>query len=201
MASISLKTVYRRLTTDSVLGKINAGLLALIIVINGYVVVAPMVPRLDYEVKQHITKPVKAIDPQKPDIDRSKNHLVIPELQLDQPIFDGTSPSTVHKGIWRRPNTSTPGQGSNTVLVGHRFTYAGAAVFYSLDKLGANDDVYVAYNQKIYHYRVEESKIVPPTAVEVEAPTNDSVLTLYTCTPLWTAKDRLIYVAKLLEVF
>lgn len=196
----NVTSLYERLSADTSLRRINVGLLLIIIAINGYVVVAPLMPRVNYEVKQRITKPVK-VDPEKPavSIDRNKNHLVIPALQLDEPILDGTNPSIVHQGIWRRPNTSTPEKGSNTVLVGHRFTYDGAAVFYSLDKLAATNDVYVAYNQKIYHYRVEGFKIVPPTAVEVEEPTSDSILTLYTCTPLWSAKDRLVYSAKLVE--
>lgn len=193
-------SVYERLSTDNSLRKVNNGLLLIIVLINGYIVVTPLIPWVNYEVKQRITRPVK-VDPEKPSlsIDRTKNHLVIPALQMDEPILDSTNPSIVHQGIWRRPNTSTPGQGSNTVLVGHRFTYDGAAVFYNLDKLAVTNDVYVAYDQKIYHYRVEGFKIVPPTAVEVEAPTSDSLLTLYTCTPLWSAKDRLVYIAKLVE--
>ena len=87
------------------------------------------------------------------------------------------------------------------MLVGHRFTYDGAAVFYSLDKLKAGDDAYLVHNQKIYHYVVTGSAIVPPTATEVEAPTNETKLTLYTCTPLVTAKNRLVYTAELKEIY
>ena len=182
---------------------VNNLLLTVIILINGYVLVAPLLPRVDYEVKQHITKPVK-VDPQKPDtiaqIDRSRNHLILPTLQLDEPVYDGQSIKTVNKGIWRRPNTSTPDKGGNTVLVGHRFTYHNAAVFYNLDKLSPNDDVYLAYGQKVYHYRVVQMAIVPPNDLQVEAPSIDDRLTIYTCTPLWTSKQRLVYTANLIEV-
>jgi LPXTG-site transpeptidase (sortase) family protein len=41
-----------------------------------------------------------------------------------------------------------------------------------------------------------ESKIVDPSAVEIEAPTTQKQLTLYTCTPIWTAKERLVIIAK-----
>ena len=87
------------------------------------------------------------------------------------------------------------------MLVGHRFTYDGAAVFYSLDKLKAGDDAYLVHNQKIYRFVVTSSAIVPPTATEVEAPSNEAKLTLYTCTPLVTAKNRLVYTAELKEIY
>lgn len=195
-----IKQLRKRLTSDNSLRQINALLLLLIILINGYIIIAPLVPRINYEVKQRITKPVD-IYTQNPTatIDRSKNHLIIPALQLDEPILDSTDPGIVHQGIWRRPNTSTPEKGSNTVLVGHRFTYDGAAVFYNLDKLATGNDVFVVYDQKIYRFRIEKFAIVPPTAVDVEEPTTDTVLTLYTCTPLLTAKDRLVYRANLME--
>ncbi len=185
------------------LKSINAVLLVVILLTNSYVLLAPLLPRLDYEVKQRITKPVQ-VDPSNSksvnNIDRSRNHLILPSLQLDEPVYDGTSPSMIDKGIWRRPNTSTPERGGNTVLVGHRFIYAGTAVFYNLDKLQISDDVYLVYGQKIYHYKITSSSVVPPTAVEVEAPSSETKLTLYTCTPLLTAKDRLVIVAELKEV-
>jgi sortase (surface protein transpeptidase) len=33
----------------------------------------------------------------------------------------------------------------------------------------------------------------------VEAPTDEHILTLYTCTPLWSAKDRLVIKARLIN--
>lgn len=185
--------------SDTVLRRVNRVLLAVIVCSNGYVLVSPLLPKADFEIKQRITKPVKVNpgdDTTITKIDRSRNHLILPSLQLDEPILEGDSPSTVNNGIWRRPQTSTPGKGSNTVLVGHRFTYQGAAVFYNLDKLKINDDIFLVYDKKIYRYKVTTTKIVPPAAIEVEAPTNTPQLTLYTCIPLITAKDRLVYTAE-----
>lgn len=185
------------------LKRVNTLLLAVILLTNSYVLLMPLLPKVNYEIKQRVTKPVKvnpADENSVKNIDRSRNHLVMPTMQLDETVYDGQSPSTVHKGIWRRPNTSTPDKGSNTVLVGHRFTYRGPAVFYNLDRLKVSDDVYLVYGQKIYHYTVSSSAIVPPTTSAVEAPTTDTQLTLYTCTPLITAKNRLVYVAALKEI-
>lgn len=192
-----------RWPSEIVLKRANRGLLAVILLINSYVLLAPLLPRVEYEVKTRITKPV-SVNPSSESsvkqIDRSRDHLVLPTLQLDEPVYFGSSPSLVHKGIWHRPLTNTPDRGGNSVLVGHRFTYDGAAVFYNLDKLKTGDDIYFIYEQKIYHYRTKYSAVVPPTAGEVEAPTTNTQLTLYTCTPLITAANRLVYVADLVEV-
>ena len=82
------------------------------------------------------------------------------------------------------------------MLVGHRFTYDGPATFYSLDKVSIGDNIVVYWSSREYDYRVESIKVVPPTAIEVEAPTKDAQLTIYTCTPLWSAKNRLVIVSK-----
>ncbi len=125
-------------------------------------------------------------------IDKSTNHLVIPKLQMDEPILDGQSEYTVHRGIWRRPNTAMPGQGGNSVFVGHRFTYNGPSVFYHLDKLQEGDDIVAAYNGKLYVYKVDVSRVVEPTDPTVEAASNAEKLTLYTCTPLGSVRYRLV---------
>lgn len=82
------------------------------------------------------------------------------------------------------------------MLVGHRFTYDGNGVFYHLDKLKVGDQLAVFWEGKKYQYTVTETKVVPATATEVEDQTQDPQLTLYTCTPLWSAKDRLVVIAK-----
>ena len=194
---------YIHWPSETVLKNLNRFLLVIIIAVNGYVLVMPLLPKVNYEVKKRVTKPVR-VDPARKEtvasIDRSRNHLILPTIQLDEPIYDGVSSYTVNKGIWRRPNTSTPDRGGNTVLVGHRFTYNGAAVFYNLDKLGNNDDIYLIYSQKVYHYKVALIQIVSPNNTQVEAPSAGNRLTIYTCTPLLTAKNRLVYIADLIEV-
>jgi sortase (surface protein transpeptidase) len=37
---------------------------------------------------------------------------------------------------------------------------------------------------------------VPPDQTQIEAPTTDARLTIFTCTPLWLPKDRLVVVAE-----
>lgn len=182
---------------DKRLRAVNRLLFAAIIAINGYVILAPLWPNVTYRVKTATTKPLAETDFST--LDRRTNHLVIPSLRLDKPINEGSDASTLNKGIWHEPTTSAPDKGSNTVLSGHRWLYNNptSAVFYNLDKVRKDDKIVAVWNQKIYVYRVIEVKTVPPTAVEIENPSTDNHLTLYTCTPLWTATDRLVIVSKL----
>lgn len=124
------------------------------------------------------------------------NTVIIPNLGLAERIYAGPTASELNKGVWLRPNTSNPANESNTVLAGHRFTYSGQDVFYHLDKVSINDSIEIHWEGVRYEYVVKEIKVVPPTAIEVEAPTDSARLTLYTCTPLWSAKDRLVIVAE-----
>lgn len=127
------------------------------------------------------------------------NKVVIPSIGVNGVIYEGTTAATLNNGIWRRPNTSTPAKGGNTVLTAHRFLYdSGPITFYHLDKVKIGDKIYVLWNNQRYEYQINEITEVLPTQVEVEANTSDSILTLYTCTPLWTAEKRLVVRAKLL---
>lgn len=129
-----------------------------------------------------------------------ENTLVIPKIGVDTQIHEGESISTLNKGIWHRPKTSSPDLGGNTVLAGHRYLYTeGPNTFYNLDKLVVGDKIIIFWKGKEYDYEIVETKVVPPTAIEIEDNTKDPLLTIYTCTPLFTSTDRLVVLAKLLK--
>lgn len=188
------------------LSRLNNLLVVLIIVINGYLVAAPLYPRLHYwwqhqvshqPQKLHHVIASRGSHQKTPTSIPAGEHIVIPKLGLDTPVFEGPTVATANKGVWRRPKSSTPDSGSNTVLVGHRFTYTNpTGIFYNLDKLTIGDEIALEWNGVQYTYTVSEVHIVPPTDVDVETPTQDARLTLYTCTPLWSAKNRLVIVAE-----
>lgn len=180
------------------LHRFNDGLTIVVIALCLYVILAPMLPSLSFWWKQSVvqTKPplVAALEDAKtPEVIPDKNMLVIPSMRLEQEIFESGDQSALKEGIWRYPHASVPDEGLNTVLVGHRFTYGGPAVFYHLDKVKRGDQVVVYWQKQKYEYRVEEVKEVPPTAVEIQhKDTGRDMLTIYTCTPLVTAKNRLV---------
>lgn len=181
--------------------KINKLLLAAIIILNAYVLLLPFVPQVTYRVAQAFSEPRQFDTAEaRASIDRTTDHLVIPKISLDQKIWFGDDSRLVSRGVWHIPRSSTPDKGSNTVLVGHRFSYKDPAVFYHLDKVEVGDPIIAAFEGKLYNYEVTETKIVNPTDVYVEDQTTDERLTLYTCHPLWSIRQRLVVVARLESV-
>ena len=191
----------RFFTAGSRLKTINNLLLVAIIGVNAYIVMSPFWQQVKFKFDTISQPGINLSNPESiPSIDRAKTHLVIPSLRFDEPVFVGLSQSLVNKGIWHRPASSTPDKGGNTVLAGHRFTYLGSAVFYNLDKLRVGDEMALVWNKKIYKYKVENIRTASPSDEEAESRTSDDRLTLFTCTPLWTAKNRLVIVSSLQEV-
>ncbi len=127
------------------------------------------------------------------------NRLVLPSIALDKEIVVGEDPSNVHLGAWHRPRSSTPNKGGNTVIVGHRFSYNSPATFYHLDKVGIGDTFAIWWEGREYVYRVRQTRVVDASAIEIEENTDEPIATLYTCTPVWTAQDRLVIVGELLN--
>jgi LPXTG-site transpeptidase (sortase) family protein len=185
--------------SNPILRKINRLLIVFIVVCNSYVIIAPLLPRLVFSLEHLHSRPA-VLDPNQPStfrhIDRNINQLIIPGIYLKQPVLDGTDPTTVNRGIWRRPKTSTPDQPGNTVLVGHRYSYRSPSVFYFLDKVKVGDRIAVVWHKQLYFYSVSEINTVLPTKLSVEAQTQQSQLTIYTCTPLWSTSHRLVIIAK-----
>jgi sortase A len=191
------------------LRRFNNFLSVIAVVLSLYIIIFPVWPQFSYWWRSHFghkpalvvaNTPTDNSNNKPPEIIPKDNTLVIPRLAMQEIIYDGPTAATLSKGVWRRPQTSTPDKGSNTVLVGHRFTYTDPeAVFYHRDMVQAGDDIIVYWQQKKYVYKVDKILVVPPTATDIEKPTSESLLTVYTCTPLWTAKNRLIIQAKPVE--
>ncbi len=169
-----------------------------------YILVFPFLPNLKWWVQHdapiRIGAPAQVTVPTSGSVEID-NTLFIPSIGLTEVVHEGNHPSMLDQGAWRRPQTSMPDGGSNTVIVAHRFAYGGGGgVFYHLDKVNKEDAVAVHWEGKTYMYKVVDKRVVPATAVEVEASTEEQTLTLYTCTPLWNPKDRLVITARLTEV-
>jgi sortase A len=84
------------------------------------------------------------------------------------------------------------------VVSGHRTTYG--APFNRVDELRAGDPIVIETRDTWFTYRVTSETVVSPSAVEVTYPVpgqRDAVptkrlLTLTTCNPKYSAKQRLI---------
>lgn len=139
---------------------------------------------------------VPSFDPNRPTI---KNRLIISRLDINMPIYESKNADVLVKGGWIFPGTSTPEYASNTVIFGHRFRYLPpiSNTFYALDKIKAGDEVKIQWKGKIYAYYVTGSKIIEPTDFSVLDSTEKPSLTLITCAPLFSTKQRLVVTASL----
>ena len=188
--------------------RINNMLLVAVIVTSLYVVAVPFLPQLLFAASSHgakqqqlqqaIHNPAAPKDAAQQNTSQ-ENRLMVPAMLLDQPIVEGDNMyRALDKGVWRWPGGSTPDKGGNTVLLGHRFTYTQPkGVFYFLNKVTIGDSIGIAWNGRMYRYKVTEVKVVPPSHTEILAATDKPTLTMYTCTPLWLPKDRLVVRAEL----
>jgi sortase A len=126
-----------------------------------------------------------------------ENRIVIPSIQLNEPIIESDSISAIKDGgTWRRPRSSEPAKDGNTVIVGHRYYGSNVSTFYHLDKVLPGQKLAIYWEGVEHVYEVTETKTVEASQVEIEAPTTEEQVTLYTCTPIWTAKQRLVVIAK-----
>jgi LPXTG-site transpeptidase (sortase) family protein len=179
----------------------NTALSGIVLVFGLYIILLPVLPNAQFWLKRHTQAPPRLVQqnthpsftPGPHEDIPTQNTLVVPAMDLQEPINEGLTAAALAKGVWHRPRTSNPTQASNTVLVGHRFTYTNPqGVFYHLDKVKVGDPLVLYWEGDKYVYKVERVFVVPPTAAEIEQPTVRPTLTLYTCTPLWSAHDRLV---------
>jgi LPXTG-site transpeptidase (sortase) family protein len=188
------------------LKQINNLLFAVIVLVNLYTILTPLIPTVDFWLQQRsgerkTTLLDKISARQQQPIPDIPNVIVVPTMLLDQPILEGSKNDmyqNLDKGIWRWPTSSTPDKGGNTVLLGHRFTYANPkSVLYHLDKVETGDDIALVWENKQYLYKVIEVKIVSPSDVSILEQNQQPTLTIYTCAPLWKPVNRLVIVARL----
>jgi sortase A len=119
----------------------------------------------------------------------------IPKIGVDQVIYEGTARETLKLGPGHIAGTAMPGQPGNAAISGHRTTYGRP--FFDLEQLVAGDRIEVETAIGVSTYVVREEAIVPPTDVSVLDDRAGAWLTLTTCNPKWSARERLIVFAEL----
>ncbi len=121
--------------------------------------------------------------------------------QLENFIQDG-----LRDGVVVHPVSHSPGSFGNFFVTGHSSYYAWdngrfKDVFALLHEVELGQIVEVYWEGKKYSYKINEIEVVSPTKVEVlDQPSDKSVLTLMTCTPVGTNKNRLILVGDLIDI-
>jgi sortase A len=121
----------------------------------------------------------------------------VPKLRLDAVVFEGVTRDTLTQGPGHMPGTPLPGQPGNAVISGHRTTYGRP--FFDFDLLEPGDRIEVETSIGIHVYEVRESLIVAPTDVWVTDDKAGGWLTLTTCNPKFSARERLIITAEMID--
>ncbi|MFP7706558.1 class C sortase [Trueperella sp. LYQ141] len=124
--------------------------------------------------------------------------LQIPSIDLDLPVYHGTSDDTLLKGLGHLEGTSLPVGGADThaVITGHR-GLASATMFTNLDKVEVGDDIRIEIFGEILTYQVRTIEVVEPEEQEkLRIVPGKDLLTLVTCTPLGINTHRILVTAE-----
>ena len=110
-------------------------------------------------------------------------------------VVEGVKLRQLRKGAGHMPWTPHPGQRGNAVISGHRTTHG--APFHEFDELEPGDKIEVETVVGVHVYEVREVRIVKPSALWVTNPRDGAWLTLTTCHPKFSARQRLIVFAEM----
>lgn len=121
-------------------------------------------------------------------------YIEIPAINIDLPIYHGTTGAAMEKGAGHMEGTSLPvgGIGTHAVISAHS-GMASAKLFTDLDKLKLGDMFFITVcNQKLA-YEVDNIAVVEPTNIDlIRIDTQQDYVTLLTCTPYGVNTHRLL---------
>jgi sortase A len=136
--------------------------------------------------------------------------IVIPGIDVEALVVEGTSPAALRAGAGHYPTTPLPGEDGNVAIAGHRTTYGKP--FNRIDELEIGAEVQLETPLATHVYRVVAAPedvarpcptgacwITVPTDWGVVGPMDGAMLTLTTCHPKGSARERLIIRAELVD--
>lgn len=107
------------------------------------------------------------------------------------------TPANIKDGIWQTSentatyleNSARPAEGGNVIVYAHNKPY----LFEPLHRIKVGDTIALTIaNGSTYDYKVQEIKVVEPSAIEEVSPTDYEVLTIYTCTGFLDSKRLVV---------
>ncbi len=122
--------------------------------------------------------------------------LRIPSIDSENPVREGTEKDVLSDSLGHESGTAFAGEEGNCVIAGHR-NYSFGKYFNRLDEVEIDDLIYLDSATETYTYVVTDIQVVDPTDVEILEPIEGKeTLTLYTCTPIYIATQRLVIIAE-----
>ena len=120
--------------------------------------------------------------------------ILIPAIEVDLPIYHGTTDEVLLEGVGHLFGTALPvgGLGTRATLTAHS-GLADAVLFTFLDRLAPGDLIHIETYGERLSYSVVESVLIDPGETDRIAPIADrDLLTLVTCAPIGINSQRLI---------
>jgi len=121
--------------------------------------------------------------------------ITMPAIGLSDVFVEGTAAEDLRKGPGHYADTPLPGAHGTVAIAGHRTTYG--APFRHIDELAPGDRIELRMPYGRFAYRVERTRIVPPTEISVTRRVGYDRLVLSACHPLYSAAKRIVVFARL----
>lgn len=146
--------------------------------------------------------PTPSVEPKRKTGIKGIARLIIRKIGVDDIVVEGVSLARLAYGPGRYPDTAPIGGKGSTAIAGHRTGWGSP--FYNLNRLTTGDTIVLITPRTTYTYRVTKGNVVvgPNDYYVVNGDPNSkaaSKLTLTTCTPRYTSKNRLIVWADLVK--
>lgn len=137
--------------------------------------------------------------------------LEIPKIDARYVVVEGVGVEDLKKGPGHYPSCREgfarplctefeemwPGENGRVIVSGHRTTYG--APFFDVDKLARGDEIVAETTWGTFTYEVSEKRIVQPDSLAIAIQSDVPELVLTTCNPKYSAAQRLIVFATLVE--
>lgn len=126
--------------------------------------------------------------------------IIAPRIELDAIVIELwglDDEQNLKRGPGHLPETAYPGQEGNCVISGHRTTYG--APFRHIELLTEGEEITLLTAENRYVYEVREQRIVLPTDLSVLEQEGEPKLTLTACHPWYSAAQRIVVIARLVE--
>ncbi len=121
-------------------------------------------------------------------------YIKIPKINVNLPIYHGTSLEVLSKGAGHLENTSLPvgGKGTHSVISAHS-AYPTQTFFDYLTEIKEGDSFYIYVLDRVLKYEVDQIKVVLPNDTSNLYIEHDKdYMTLVTCTPYSINTHRLL---------
>lgn len=121
-------------------------------------------------------------------------YVEIPKIDVNLPIYHGTSEEVLDKGVGHLIGSSLPigGEGFHSVLTGHS-GLAGKRLFSDLEQLALGDRFFLHVLGETLAYEVSEiNRVLPHETELLTAVAGEDLCTLVTCTPYGVNTHRLL---------